>query len=134
MRVDHGRAHVAVAKEFLDRADVVTILEQVNRERMPQRVVGRGPRKSGADRGFTDGSLEHGFVRVVPAPPPALPIDVEAHRRKDPLPAPLEGGARVLAIERQRQLDAAEAASRARFRPATAVRGRARRGKGTAAR
>ena len=41
MRVDHRRAHVFVAKSFLHRADVVTIFEQMSRERMSQRMTGR---------------------------------------------------------------------------------------------
>src|SRR3970282_1202083 len=33
VRVDHRGAHVAVAEQFLDRSNVVPILEQVGRER-----------------------------------------------------------------------------------------------------
>jgi hypothetical protein len=35
VRVDHGRAHVRVAEQLLHRANVVAVVEQVRRERMP---------------------------------------------------------------------------------------------------
>ena len=38
MRVDHRRRNVGVSQQFLHRSDVVTILEQVSSEGMPQRV------------------------------------------------------------------------------------------------
>jgi len=41
MRVDLRRGHVLVAQQLLHRADVVTRLDQVRREGVPQRV-GRG--------------------------------------------------------------------------------------------
>ena len=36
MRVDHGRANVLVAKQFLNGTDVVTGLKQMSGEGMPQ--------------------------------------------------------------------------------------------------
>jgi hypothetical protein len=38
VRVNHRGAHVLVTKKFLNRANVVAMLEQVRRKRMPQRV------------------------------------------------------------------------------------------------
>lgn len=38
MRVDHRRTHIPVAKQLLDRPDVIAGLEQMRRKRMPQRV------------------------------------------------------------------------------------------------
>ena len=40
--VDHRRPHVLVSQELLHGANVVPLIEQVRRERMPQRVA-RGP-------------------------------------------------------------------------------------------
>ena len=36
MRVYHGGDHTCVAEQLLDGADIVTILEQMGGERMPQ--------------------------------------------------------------------------------------------------
>jgi hypothetical protein len=38
MRVDHGRAHVRVTEQLLHRANVVTGLEHMRRERVAHRV------------------------------------------------------------------------------------------------
>ena len=35
VRVDHGRADVAVPEKFLDGSDVISLLEEVGRERVP---------------------------------------------------------------------------------------------------
>src|SRR5437867_4183882 len=37
VRVDHGRADVAMTEQLLDRPDVVTVLEQVGRERVSEK-------------------------------------------------------------------------------------------------
>ena len=39
VRMDHRRGDVAVPEEFLNRADVVPVFEQVGRERVPNGVV-----------------------------------------------------------------------------------------------
>lgn len=41
VRVDHRRRHVPVPEQLLNGADVVPVLEQVRRERVPQRVATR---------------------------------------------------------------------------------------------
>lgn len=41
VRVNHRRAHVPVPEQFLHRADVVPVLKQVRRKRMPERVTTR---------------------------------------------------------------------------------------------
>jgi len=38
VRIDHRRAHVLVAKQLLDRADVIAVLQQMCREGVPQRI------------------------------------------------------------------------------------------------
>ena len=42
MRVNHRRAHVVMPEQFLDRADVVTSLQQVRRKAMTKRVAASG--------------------------------------------------------------------------------------------
>jgi hypothetical protein len=39
VRVDHRGRHIRVAEEFLHGPDVVSGLEQVGRERVPQRIL-----------------------------------------------------------------------------------------------
>jgi hypothetical protein len=40
MRVNHRRAQLLVTKQFLHGANVISIFEQVRRERVPKRVTG----------------------------------------------------------------------------------------------
>ena len=39
MRIDHGRAHVAVPEQFLDGSDVVPGFEQMGRKAVSQRIL-----------------------------------------------------------------------------------------------
>jgi hypothetical protein len=39
MGIDHRRTHVPVAKQLLDRTDVVAVFEQVRGKRVPQRIL-----------------------------------------------------------------------------------------------
>jgi hypothetical protein len=55
VRVDHRGAHIAVAQQFLNRADVVAVFEEVRRERMAERVTRR------ADEAHLAGSREVGL-------------------------------------------------------------------------
>ena len=107
MSVDHGSAHVAVAEQLLDRPDVVAILKQVCRERVPERVAAGGLRDASALHGHAHGALEHGFVQMVAPTPAARGVGVEPRRREHPLPADLIGRPRVLALQGKRQFDAA---------------------------
>ena len=45
VRGDHGRTHVLVPEQFLDRVDVVPTLEQMSREAVPQRMAARSLRQ-----------------------------------------------------------------------------------------
>ena len=82
-----------MTEQLLDGADVVTVLEQVGRERVPERVTARMLRDPGTEHGLPDGALEDGFVQVVPAPPPAKIRDArfgDARERLGPSEATLE--------------------------------------------
>jgi hypothetical protein len=63
--VDHRRGHVAVTQQLLHRADIVTVLQQVGGERVPQAVAGDPLRETGIRRGQLDGALDDGLVEVV---------------------------------------------------------------------
>ena len=56
-----------MSEEGLDRSDVVAVLEEVRRERMPEGVAGRGLRGACGADGGTDCSLHDGLVQVVAA-------------------------------------------------------------------
>ncbi len=58
MGVDHGRADVLVAQEFLHRADVVTIGQQMRGKRMPKRVPRHALRQSGLSHSLLDRLLD----------------------------------------------------------------------------
>ena len=63
--IHHRRFHVPMSEEFLNRADVIAIFQQVRGERVPQRVavdrLGQ-PYGSGC---FFDGPLQHRFVDMM---------------------------------------------------------------------
>jgi hypothetical protein len=55
--VNHRRFHVAVAQQFLHRADVVPVGQQVRGERVAKRVTGDSLGQTGLSRGLRDGLL-----------------------------------------------------------------------------
>jgi len=111
VRVDHGRADVLVAQELLDRADVVTALQQVRRERMAQGVGARHFGDPSSANRRAHGALDDSFVQMVTAALAGLAIDVGAGGGEDPLPGPLTRGGRVLARNGVRKRDEAAAAT-----------------------
>jgi hypothetical protein len=65
--VDHRGAHVRVAEQILDRADVVAVLEEVGGERVTQSVATNLLGDSRAQSGVAHRALEHGLVKVMAA-------------------------------------------------------------------
>ena len=68
VRVDHGGLDAPVAEELLDGPDVVSILEQMGRERVAKGVAGDSFRQPDRPRGPSDGAL-HGRGMKVEATP-----------------------------------------------------------------
>jgi hypothetical protein len=64
VRVDHRRADIAVAQQFLDRPDVMARFEQVRRERVAQRVTRFRAWDSRSTDGVLHRSLNDRFVQV----------------------------------------------------------------------
>jgi hypothetical protein len=62
--VDHDRAHVFVARQFSNGADVVAVFQRVGGERMPERAGGDGLLDLCGDGDPADGSLNDSFVQV----------------------------------------------------------------------
>jgi hypothetical protein len=55
--VDHGGAHVGVAEQFLDCADIVAVFEEVGGERVAEGVATGVFRDAALPDGFLDGAL-----------------------------------------------------------------------------
>jgi hypothetical protein len=72
VRVNHRRAHVFMPQQFLDRADIVAVFQQVRGERMTQ-----GMRRGALDNrrvpymallGHPSSAGDHFVIRPIPAP------------------------------------------------------------------
>jgi len=95
-----------MTQQLLDGPDVVAVFEQMGGV-MSQRVATGWLRDSSFQHRRANGLLQHGFLQMVPSVSTRHRIQVEAGSRKNPLPAPLPGGARILALDGLRELDAA---------------------------
>ena len=93
--MDHRRRHVAVTQELLHCADVVSSLEQVCGEGMPERVAGHPLFHPGFRRGSAYRPLHHRLVQMMPALT-ALAIAPARRRREYPLPLPVRRSLRKL--------------------------------------
>jgi hypothetical protein len=66
MCVYHHCLHIPMSEEFLNRADVIAIFQQVRGKRMPQRVAVDRLGQPYVTRGLLDGPLQHRFVQMMP--------------------------------------------------------------------
>jgi len=103
--VNHRRAHIPVAQQFLNGADVVTVLQKVRRKRVPERVARRLLGKAGLEHSLSDGTLDDRLVQMMAAALTRGSVDVESRRREHPLPGQFTPRVGVLPRERPRQLD-----------------------------
>lgn len=122
--VDHGSFHILVAEQFLDGADtcpepqvlgVVAVLEQVGGKAMAKSMRGNRFIDFGNAGSLAHGTLEDSFIDMVAEFTCRARGDGGARIagalgcREDVLPGPFLGGARVFAVERKRQRNAAVA-------------------------
>ena len=70
--VDHGRGEIRVAEEFLNRAGVVAVLEEMGRERVSKSVGACRFRNSGREHGLPYRTLQGTLVQKMPAAPTTL--------------------------------------------------------------
>ena len=70
MGVDLRRAHVTVPEQFLNRADIMAVFQQVRGERVTEGVAARRFGDPRATDRVLDCALQHGFVQVVASPLP----------------------------------------------------------------
>jgi hypothetical protein len=60
--VDHRRADIAVTEQLLNGADIVTVLEHMRGEAVPQGVATRGLVNAGRMKCGLESALKNGFV------------------------------------------------------------------------
>jgi hypothetical protein len=104
MGVDHGRTCVPVAEQFLNRPEVVSVLEEMGGEAVPQGVGCGGLLDARSKHGLAERPLHSCLMEMVPSPAPAFPLHVGTRRREDPLPPPFPSCEGVLAFEAPRKL------------------------------
>ena len=97
----HGRADVGVAQQLLHGPNVVAILKQLCRERMPECVWTHTFGDAGLSCRARHGLLDNGFVEVKAGRWSPSRIGTDASSRKRELPPPLRGCTWVLAVERE---------------------------------
>ena len=103
--IDHGRGEIRVAEEFLNRAGVVAVLEEMGRERVSKSVGACRFRNSGREHGLPYRTLQGTLVQKMPAALATLTMGVVSCRWKDPLPSPFAGRVWVFPGERVGQFD-----------------------------
>src|SRR6266545_7106930 len=109
MGVNHRSADIAVAEEFLIRADVIPVFKQMGCKRMSKRVRACRLGYPSLANGLFHRFLQNGFVQVMSAFFSGCPIYVMARCRKYPLPPPFLARVGIFAIEGVRQSDLAQA-------------------------
>lgn len=97
--IDHCRLHVLVAEQFLDRADVVTVLQEVGGEAVAKGMAVDALGQAGLLGRPTDGLLQSALVDVVAAEQPGLGMPGQFGGGEDVLPGPLAVGMGILAFE-----------------------------------
>src|SRR5687768_1082442 len=81
VRVHHRRAHVGMVQQLLHGPNVVAILEQMCRERMPEGVWPDTFDDAGLSRRLCDSLLDNGLVEVKPGRRFPRGLDADARRR-----------------------------------------------------
>ena len=67
MRVDHRRAHISVPQQFLDRPNIIPVLQQVGRKGVAQRMAACRLGDPGFQSGYLEGALQDGLPMAVAA-------------------------------------------------------------------
>jgi hypothetical protein len=98
--VDHRGADLLVAKQLLDRADIIASFQKVGREGVTEGVGRDVLWNSGSNSGAPDLPLDDRLVKVVATDFTGGGVDIGAARREYPLPGPLPGRRGVLAAQR----------------------------------
>jgi hypothetical protein len=108
VRVNHRRADIRMAEQFLNRSNIVAVLEQMRRKGVAERVAAdpfRNP--SPADRG-RDRALHDRFVQMISGRWSESQVSANSRRGKHELPAPVGCRIGILPFECRRKSHAAE--------------------------
>jgi len=89
-------------EEFLDRVDIIAAFYKMCSERMPEGMASGPFVKSGLFRRLGDRLLDDRFVDMVPSFLAGLVVPPPILLRKDPLPAPVDRGVGVFAVDSRR--------------------------------
>ncbi len=100
MRVNLGRGDMAMAKELLDRADIVAVFKKLRRETVSQRVGGSMLRDLRPLNCFLYRFLNYRLVDVVSPLHAGDPVKIPAAGREHELPSPLRIRVGILAGDR----------------------------------
>ena len=79
-------------QKFLDRSDIIPILQQMGRERMSQRMTTGGLEHTGFQPSFFKRSLQNRLMEMMPAFFSSHSIGAMTGCREQPLPSPLFAG------------------------------------------
>lgn len=88
-----------MAKQLLNRSDIISVLQQVGRKGVTKRVRACRLGDPCFQSGFLEVPLQDGFVQVVPALFAGDSVGVVAGGRKDSLPCPLLPGVGILPLK-----------------------------------
>src|SRR5436309_6956139 len=115
MRVNLGRGDMAMAKELLDRADIVAVFKKLRRETVSQRMGGSMLRDLRPLNCFLYRFLNYRLVDVVSPLHAGDPVKIPAAGREHELPSPLRIRVGILAGDRIRQCRATGALAQVLF-------------------
>ena len=87
MRVNHRRAQIRMAEEFLNGPDIRASLKKVRRKRMTQRVASRTLENPRFTHRRRERSLKGGLMIVMAPTYPAFRFDIDPLCRKNVLPS-----------------------------------------------
>jgi hypothetical protein len=118
-----------MSQEFLDRSDLVTILQAVGGEGAPRSVEEDPPRSLGLDAGAMQSALDHALTKMVSPALFRLALELGADRGEEPVPVSVARHVREFPRDRVRQRDVADAgANIGAVKPASSFRLRCQRG------
>src|SRR5688572_24827836 len=117
MSVDHGCSDVFMSEQFLNRANVVAVLEEMSGERMPEGVAAHTFVKAGFLGGLFHCALEGGFIEVVTALNATARVKRTPGGGKNVLPEEITGSVWVFSLECVREVDFTIALSQVLFMP-----------------
>jgi hypothetical protein len=97
-----------MAEQFLDRPNVVPVLEQMCRKGMAESVTADPLRDACTASSGSDRALHDRFVQMIPGRWSEALVSANPPRGEDELPAPVGGRIGILPIERRRKCYAAD--------------------------